>query len=161
MYPSTIPLYIFDLDGTMALIEHRRHLVEKKDRKEFKPDWKAFYAACVHDAPNWPVIGTFLQLYSCGADCRIWSGRSDEVKNQTIDWLQVYLQLQPRAIFDILKMRPDVDFSPDEQLKKKWLNALPPTDRNRLCAVFDDRDKVVAMWRKEGVACFQVAPGEF
>ena len=26
---------------------------------------------------------------------------------------------------------------------------------------FDDRDRVVAMWREEGVPCFQVAPGDF
>jgi hypothetical protein len=30
-----------------------------------------------------------------------------------------------------------------------------------LMAVFDDRDKVVAMWRRNGVACFQVAEGNF
>lgn len=33
--------------------------------------------------------------------------------------------------------------------------------RRRLVAVFDDRDKVVSMWRARGVACFQVAPGAF
>jgi hypothetical protein len=29
-----------------------------------------------------------------------------------------------------------------------------------LC-VFDDRDKVVKMWRENGINCFQVAPGDF
>jgi hypothetical protein len=32
------PLYIFDLDGTLALIQHRRHFVE---RERGKQDWKA------------------------------------------------------------------------------------------------------------------------
>jgi hypothetical protein len=42
------------------------------------------------------------------------------------------------------------------------VDELSPThDRMRLMCVFDDRDKVVKMWRDEGVACFQVAPGEF
>ena len=27
------PLYIFDLDGTLALIEHRRHFVERPSLK--------------------------------------------------------------------------------------------------------------------------------
>ena len=31
----------------------------------------------------------------------------------------------------------------------------------RLVAVFDDRDRVVAMWSAAGVPCFQVAAGEF
>lgn len=29
-----------------------------------------------------------------------------------------------------------------------------------LCA-YDDRDRVVVMWRAEGIPCFQVAPGDF
>ena len=36
-----------------------------------------------------------------------------------------------------------------------------PPERNRLTAVFDDRDKVVQMWRENGVPCFQVAKGDF
>jgi hypothetical protein len=185
---SSLPIYIFDLDGTMALNSHRRHEVEAppcpkcdgsgrdvgmhhnydcgmcngkgKDPK-FKPDWSAFYQKCIHDAPNWPVIGTFLQLYSCGCDCRIWSGRSDEVQAQTIEWLHVYLSLLPHHIANILKMRPSEDFTPDDQLKRKWLHLMDPKDRARLAAVFDDRNKVVDMWRAENVTCFQVAPGDF
>ena len=53
------PLYIFDLDGTLALIEHRRHFVA---RPRGEQDWKAFYAACDKDAPNDPVIGTMERL---------------------------------------------------------------------------------------------------
>jgi len=34
-------------------------------------------------------------------------------------------------------------------------------DKSRLVAVFDDRDRVVKMWRDVGVTCFQVADGEF
>ena len=36
------PLYIFDLDGTLALIDHRRHLVEGETK-----DWPAFFRACM------------------------------------------------------------------------------------------------------------------
>ena len=31
----------------------------------------------------------------------------------------------------------------------------------RIVATFDDRNRVVAMWRDAGIPCFQVAPGEF
>jgi hypothetical protein len=31
----------------------------------------------------------------------------------------------------------------------------------RLVAVFEDRDRMVKMWRAAGVPCFQVAEGEF
>ena len=78
------PLYIFDLDGTLALIEHRRKYVE---RPRGEQDWKAFYAACVDDRPNCPVIDTMERLRRAGADIWIFSGRSDEVRAQTVKWL--------------------------------------------------------------------------
>ncbi len=170
--PSQYPLYIFDLDGTMALTEHRNHLVQApvipdrvkggmKKIADFKPDWPAFYAACIKDAPNWPVIGTFIQLYSVGCDIRIWSGRESTVRAATVEWLSAYTGMLPVALEKILTMRPEGDFTPDDQLKKKWLNALTPQERGRIAAVFDDRNKVVDMWRKNGLTCFQVAPGDF
>lgn len=175
------PLYIFDLDGTLALIEHRRHLVEFRDCStcgglglvalsgcgdcgatgRIKPSWPAFFAACVHDEPNWPVISTMMTLIRAGADVRIWSGRSSAVMNETIEWLQRYVSDDVDLDELQLVMRREGDFTPDEELKSGWLAAMTEYDRRRLVAVFDDRDKVVEMWRSRGVACFQVAPGAF
>lgn len=151
------PLYIFDLDGTLALIEHRRHFVTMINGRE-KPDWRAFYAACVDDKPNWPVIETLHALLAC-ADVWIWSGRSSEVMDETRAWLQQHLAWNAEDIN--LCMRVEGDFTPDEQLKAAWLAGMSSYDRRRLVAVFDDRQKVVDMWRSKGVACFQVAPGDF
>lgn len=211
------PLYIFDLDGTLALIDHRRPLVEaphtgeivnpkqivreaartlnrwaKPDveitcddlsglatnvhfaadildgsrsnalrDKNFKPDWAGFYQRCDQDAPNWPVLATMLQLYTVGCDIRIWSGREDSVRGKTLMWLHVYTKIALVQLERMLTMRPAGDYTPDQQLKRKWLHAMTPEARRRLTAVFDDRNKVVDMWREEKVACFQVAPGEF
>ena len=58
-------------------------------------------------------------------------------------------------------MRTDGDYTPDDELKEFWLNKLNGGGFSRLVAVFDDRNKVVAMWRRHGVRCFQVAPGDF
>ena len=79
------PLYIFDLDGTLALTEHRQHILDNKDDPQ---RWQRFFAACVNDQPNEPVIRTLNTLRAAGAECWIWSGRSDEVKAQTVEWLQ-------------------------------------------------------------------------
>lgn len=176
------PLYIFDLDGTLALIDHRRHLVERPSMScqmcrgrnpacdcgdldvGFKPDWPAFFAACVDDAPNPPVIATLHQLLRSGAEVRVWSGRSSIVMNETLSWMRRHVFTDPKR-YDPDKvelcMRIEGDFTPDEELKAGWLEAMSSADRKRLVAVFDDRDKVVSMWRSKGVACFQVAPGEF
>ena len=42
---------------------------------------------------------------------------------------------------------------------KEWLNDMDWKDNVE--AVFDDRQKVVDMWREIGLTCMQVAPGNF
>lgn len=178
----TRPLYIFDLDGTLALIKHRRHFVERPSLKccdcgganrrncvqcadldaGWKPNWPGFFRACVDDAPNTQVIDTMEKLCDGGAEVRIFSGRSDVVRAETITWLAAHTSFMPWEIdSDMLTMRRDGDYTPDDVLKRQWLEAMPAEDRQRLVAVFDDRDRVVWMWRSAGVACFQVAEGDF
>ena len=145
------PLYIFDLDGTLANCEHRKHHLDAKD-------WRAFYAACDQDAPIIPVIHTLITLWRDN-DVWIFSGRSDEVRGKTMHWLgeHVGIYLDEHSVV----MRREGDHRPDDVLKQEFLDRMLDEDRNRLVACFDDRDRVVAMWRKNGIACFQVAPGEF
>lgn len=163
--PQGKPLYIFDLDGTLALIEHRRHFVEREQK-----DWPAFFAACVDDVPNTPVIRTLQALRSSGAEIWIWSGRSDEVKAQTVEWLckhgcfgrsTGFLPAWPFGAPERFRMRKAGDHQPDVKLKSTWLSEIEPPEYARLTAVFDDRASVVKMWRDAGITCFQVAPGEF
>ena len=144
------PLYIFDLDGTLALIHHRRHFVEG-----IVKDWPKFFAACVDDKPNVPIIKILRTLIEHGADVWVWSGRSDEVRVQTVGWLYCW------GYYGEVKMRKSGDHQPDEQLKQTWYDELSTIDRARLVAVFDDRDRVVQMWRRNSVTCLQVAPGNF
>lgn len=146
------PLYIFDLDGTLANCEHRQHLVQGETK-----DWRAFFAACTEDTPIGAVINTMARLAYGGADIWIFSGRSGEVNEQTCAWLNDHVP----NVYQQLQLRDAGDHTPDDILKKSWLDAMPVVDRARLVAVFDDRDKVVAMWRAAGVPCFQVAPGNF
>jgi hypothetical protein len=154
---KAVPLYIFDLDGTLARIDHRRHLVESSPKR-----WREFYAACPGDLPNEPVLRTAAGLFSAGAEVRVWSGRSDEVRRETVTWLARHAPWLFGGLTDApLLMRDARDHQPDVKLKRSWLHALPAADRSRLVAVFDDRSSVVGMWREEGVACFQVAPGDF
>jgi len=152
------PLYIFDLDGTLALIEHRRHFVECPREQQ---NWAGFYAACDKDEPNNPVIALWTQLRNAGADIWIFSGRSNEVFDKTQEWLKQNLGTYYWNFGHYLMMRDSGDFTPDDVLKKQWLDAMLPEDRERLVCVFDDRDRVVKMWRDNGITCLQVAPGEF
>ena len=150
-------VFIFDLDGTLADGEHRVHHIQG-----MKKDWRAYFAACSKDEPIMPVIRTFKALRKAGADCWIWTGRSDEVRDDTMEWLDRY-GLRPGwfSAPEALLMRPEYDRTDDAQLKYGWLANLEPPERNRVTGVFEDRDRVVAMWRAAGVQCFQVAPGAF
>ena len=59
-------------------------------------------------------------------------------------------------------MRPeDKHFLPDDELKQDWVDNDPHIDKDDIFAVFDDRQKVVDMWRANGFTCFQVADGNF
>lgn len=157
---TTKPLYIFDLDGTLALIDHRRHFVEGPRAQQ---NWHAFFAACVDDAPNRAVIQTFNMLKRAGADILIFSGRSDKVRHQTEAWLLKHVDEITGADLEgpMLRMRKAGDYTPDDALKGQWFEEMLPCDAERLVAVFDDRDRVVRIWRDLGVPCFQVAEGAF
>lgn len=149
------PLYIFDLDGTLALIEHRRHFVENRANR-----WKEFFEACVDDAPNYSVIDTMNRLRRT-SDIWVFSGRSDAVRQQSKLWLAMHTELNEHDITHQFRMRKSGDFTPDDVLKSSWYDAMSLDDKARLVAVFDDRDRVVNMWRQRRVTCFQVAPGAF
>ena len=143
---------IFDLDGTLALIDERRQLATLPNGKL---NWDVFFAPenIKLDKPNVPVITSFIALRDLGFRMVILSGRDEISKYETVEWLS-----ENNINFDDLKMRPKGTFTPDDVLKKQWLDELGA--ENIFC-VFDDRDKVVKMWRDNGLTCFQVAPGNF
>lgn len=151
-------LYIFDLDGTLADIEHRKYLLDQKDNPL---RWREFYALCGGDEPKLDVINTMERLKQSGADIYFFSGRSDEVRGLTVDWLTSNTSFTPEELETVLCMRENGDCTPDDDLKRSWYNNMLVVDRDRLVAVFDDRDRIVKMWREEGVTCYQVAPGNF
>tara|TARA_Y100000385_G_scaffold222968_1_gene233006 strand:- start:40 stop:507 length:468 start_codon:yes stop_codon:yes gene_type:complete len=148
---------IFDLDGTLALIDDRR-AISTKDNGNM--DWDKFFdpVNIQLDKPNWPVILMAQTLKKAGHSVVIFSGRSKATKDATRTWLNNH-----KIPFDVLKMRPTdggLKWMKDDLLKKKWLTDLFP-DVDKILCVFDDRDKVVKMWRDNGITCFQVAEGNF
>ena len=145
---------IFDLDGTLALIEERRKI---SSLPSGKINWDVFFDPqnIRLDKPNVPVIATLQAMKEKGYVIVVFSGRSDRTKDATIEWLKSHSILP-----NVLKMRPEGDFTADDILKKQWVADLFPNKEDILC-VFDDRDKVVKMWRNQGISCFQVAEGNF
>ena len=148
-------IVIFDLDGTLALIDKRRALATKNG----KMDWDVFFDRdnIKLDVPNTPVITMAQTLHSQGFTIVIFSGRSKVSYRTTRQWL-----IQNDVPFDDLHMRSthkDEHYMKDSDLKQMWLDAL--INKDDVFAVFDDRQQVVDMWRKNGLTTFQVADGDF
>jgi phosphoglycolate phosphatase-like HAD superfamily hydrolase len=135
---------VFDLDGTLANLDHRLHLSITKD-------WRGFFAAVGNDKPIVHAILVAQAMWQAGHRVEIWSGRSDECRAETERWLA--LALVP---YDALLMRTAGDVRPDDVIKQEFLRGGGQPD-----LIFDDRDRVVAMWRSLGIPCFQVAKGDF
>ena len=169
---------IFDLDGTLALVDKRvqKSLIPTESSTDGEGmDWDIFfdgYNVLTLDEPNYPVISMAQMYYEKGFNIVIFSGRNDRSFHTTKSWLSKH-----RVPFHKLVMRPDkflklgdkiangnpatqdMRFMPDEILKKKMLDAF--VDIDDVFLVVDDRDKVVKMWRDLGLNTFQVAPGNF
>ena len=146
-------IVIFDLDGTLALIDDRRDLATK-DNGKF--DWDVFFNPdnINLDLPNQPVINMANILHRQGFRIFILSGRSDVTHQATVNWLN-----DNDIWWDHLVMRPQNHlYLPDNDLKQMWLDSI---GKDNVAMVFDDRNQVVDMWRQNGLTCFQVADGNF
>jgi hypothetical protein len=137
---------IFDLDGTLADINHRLHHI-KGDNK----NWNSFFADCVHDVPKPAIIELAAMCDDAGHRVIISSGRSEAVRAETVKWLE-----DQGVIYAQLHMRPDNCYIKDTALKNAWLNqgVFGPIDD--ILFVVEDRDSLVQMWRGAGLICLQV-----
>jgi hypothetical protein len=146
-------IVIFDLDGTLANIDDRR---EKSMKPNGKLNWDKFSSdeLIKTDLPNIPVIKTAKLFHQNGFKIYVLSGRSINTKRVTTQWLKKY-----DVPFDVLKMREKNDNTPDEVIKKEYVVKLAILDN--IFLIFDDREKVVKMWRSLGLSCFQVNEGKF
>ena len=145
-------MIVFDLDGTLALDHHRTYLLQGDVKY-----WDEYFNACLHDEPNRPIVAA-LKLYArCGYEVAIWTGRSAKVRDLTLQWLD---ENNIRDLLTDFRMRAIDDRTHDDELKRFWLNETRSMGK-RVELVYEDRQRVVDMWRSEGIVCCQVAPGNF
>ena len=146
-------IVIFDLDGTLAIIDDRR---QKAMKPNGKLNWDKFSSdeLIKKDLPNIPVIKTAKLFHQSGFKIYVLSGRSDKTKKVTAQWLKKY-----DVPFDVLKMRKKDDTRPDEVIKKEFIFELSILED--IFLILDDREKVVKMWRSLQLPCFQVNEGLF
>ncbi len=142
---------IFDFDGTLADIEHRRVYLEGG-----RPHWAKFNALMGDDTPNTPVVDLYRTLWASGTyDLQIVTGRNEAFRKVTEMWLT-----WNEIPFNRVTMRADKDSRPDNIIKAEILQMMLSEGRDIAFAV-DDRQQVVDMWRENGVTCLQCDVGDF
>ncbi len=146
-------IIIFDIDGTLANLDHRRPMVENLDHD--KQDWKSFLHDwnVIKDTPVENIVRLAKLFYDLEFKIYLCSGRTEVVEQTTRLWLKLN-----DIKYDKLFMRKRDDSRKDDLVKKDFLKEM---DKDRIWFVVDDRQSVVDMWRSEGLTVLQCAPGNF
>jgi hypothetical protein len=144
----TEEIVIFDIDGTLADVSERLHHVKKKPK-----NWNAFFQGMAQDKAIHSMVRLCNVLYASGIKILLCSGRNEEHRPQTVQWLA-----QQEVNYHELILRCDGDMRNDTVVKREMLAGI---DRSKILFVVEDRSRVVEMWRSEGLVCLQCAPGEF
>lgn len=147
---------ICDLDGTLALFGNKRNPYDASQ-------------CDLTDEPNLAVLNT-LRMYQSGIindaaeppslqKIFFFSGRTDKYRAPTERFLlnKCGFDVNGDPIFD-LHMRQDGDMTADEIIKEQMYKDHIEGKYNVLF-VFDDRPKVVRMWKRIGLPVFNVGSG--
>jgi hypothetical protein len=142
---------IFDIDGTLANIHHRISYVATRPK-----NFPAFYAAATRDEPFAHITMLAKLIWNDGEfKVLICTGREETQREQTMVWLA-----QHGINYHALFMRKRGDSRQDTVVKEESLAEMRQMGFEPLM-VFEDRARVVEMWRRCGVPCLQVAEGEY
>lgn len=147
---------IFDIDGTLANVEHRLHHLEGEK------DWAAFFRDMQDDRPIEP-IAALARLLHKAVEARhgleavlIVTARPDrsDWRQTTIDWLDIH-----GITYDRIYFRAEDDRRPDQLVKADILQRILDEGYDPQL-VIDDRPQVVKMWREHGLTTLQCAPAD-
>lgn len=144
-------IIVFDIDGTLANVDHRRQFVASRPK-----NWAAWNAGMANDTVH-EDIKWMLDSFHLRADTKIvlCSGRGDETRAVTEQWLA-----DKFIHFDALFMRKAKDYRKDSIVKVELLQQIREQWGEPWLWV-DDRTQVVDAIRAEGVRVLQVAKGDF
>lgn len=134
---------VCDLDGTLALFEYTNGISLRN----------AFDAStCNQDIINVPVAMALKAFQKMGHDIIFLSGREEKYRAPTEEFLERVSE-EYGISYHALYMRGLGDFRPDDIIKKEIYDNKIKNDFH-VTAIFDDRPKVVRMWKSLGIWVF-------
>ena len=141
---------IFDLDGTLCDVSHRRQFVATKPR-----NWDAWNKGIIQDKPVKQVLAMFHSLKYFFPVFFV-SGRSDDYRDVTVEWLEKHNIFTDD--YNALYMRKYKDHRDDAIVKSEIADIIE--EQYQIFAVFDDRKRVLTMWQNRGIFTFDVSQGK-
>ena len=117
-------------------------------RKGFKPDWNAFRNATVDDTPVQWVCDIAKRFIAQGDDVAFFSARNESEREITEKQISEWIGDGHKGVF----LRPNDSYEPDEVFKSDLADKFEEMG-GKIDLVFDDRNKVVQMWRDRGTTC--------
>ena len=159
LLPEGTKLIVSDLDGTIAGISHRLHFVKGREKK----DWNGFFGAISGDSLRKEVLAQVLEEYAKAEYEAVdgervykilFSARPERTREDTEAWLEKEGVLSE---FDTLIMRPDGDSRQDDEMKRLMYDRF--LKRYNVVKIFDDRPRVINVWKELGLDVVDVGPG--
>lgn len=136
--PPKRPVAVLDIDGVVADVRHRLHLLRRRP-----PDWEGFFLAAADDPALAEGIAMARTL-SADHDVVWLTGRPERSRALTLRWFA-----QHGLAADDLRMRPDRDRGPARVFKTRELAKIA---KNRsIVVVVDDDPAVVSRLRERNL----------
>jgi hypothetical protein len=144
------PAVVLDLDGVLADARGRKHFLSGPGRK----DWNRFFDAAGDD-PVIEEVVRLLELLDRDLSIVLLTARPMRIRPLTEAWLG-----RNEVAWDLLVMRPDRDFGPSVEFKRRTIRHLREVGFDLRLAFEDDR-RNVDMFHEEGVPCVYLHSGYY
>jgi len=149
--PTTpAPSVILDMDGVLADASGRQHFLAGPGRK----DWRGFFDAAGGDRVIGEVV-RLTELLDRSLVVVLLTARPARIRPLTLAWLE-----RSGVDWDLLVMRPDHDFGPSVEFKRRSTRELQEVGLD-LRLAFEDDPRNVAMFHEEGVPCVYLHSGYY
>jgi hypothetical protein len=133
---------VVDIDGTVADLNHRRHLSKKG---------ALFFENVDFDSPIDTVITIVQAIRDSGVKLIFLSGRDSFCRTDTVRWLSKHV-----GHYDGLLMRRSGDRRLDNVVKEELIKFV--TIDYTPILMIDDRNSIVDLWLKLGYPVWQTVP---
>lgn len=142
---------IFDLDGTLADCSHRLGYVKTKPK-----NWKAFFAGIPNDPVHENVYFKLESALYSNHDIIIVTARpgTEQVRKDTLEWLE-----RNKITYHKIFFRAENDHRDDAIVKSEILDIILEFG-HIIHTVYDDRPKIIAMWKERGLHVVDCGNGE-